>query len=34
MQDRSQQKQTSNHLISIFINTSVPAGAYQFQLFL
>lgn len=33
MQDGSEQKQTRNHLITIFINTPDPAGAYQLQPF-
>lgn len=32
MQDKPEYKQTSNHLIIIFINMPVPVGAYQFQL--
>lgn len=32
MQDKPEYKQTSNHLLIIFINMPVPVGAYQFQL--
>lgn len=34
MQDKFEQKQSCNHLITIFINTPGPAGAYQVQFFL
>lgn len=33
MQDRSERKQTRNPLITIVINTPVPAGTYQLQPF-